>query len=60
MPRSIFLSIAIVATLYMLMTIVILGMIPWEQVRDSRTVASVFIERTFADPAIREWCQALA
>ena len=51
MPRSIFLSIAIVAVLYMLMTVVILGMIPWEQVRDSRTVASVFIERTFADPA---------
>lgn len=49
-PRSIFLSIAVVAVLYMLMTIVILGMIPWEQVRDSRTVASVFIERTFADP----------
>ncbi len=51
-PRSIFLSIAIVAVLYMLMTIVILGMIPWEQVRDSRTVASIFIERTFADPGI--------
>ena len=51
MPRSIFLSIAIVAVLYMLMTIVILGMIPWEQVRDSRTVASIFIERTFANPA---------
>jgi len=50
-PRSIFLSIAIVAVLYMLMTIVILGMIPWQQVRDSRTVASIFIERTFADPA---------
>ena len=50
-PRSIFLSIAIVAVLYSLMTIVILGMIPWEQVRDSRTVASVFIERTFAYPA---------
>ena len=50
-PRSIFLSIALVAVLYMLMTIVILGMIPWEQVRDSRTVASIFIERTFADPA---------
>ncbi|MGE0361174.1 MAG: APC family permease [Vicinamibacterales bacterium] len=49
-PRSIFLSIALVFVLYSLMTIVILGMIPWEQVRDSRTVASVFIERTFADP----------
>jgi amino acid transporter len=26
-------------------------MIPWEEVRDSRTVASIFIEQTFADPA---------
>ncbi len=50
-PRSIFLSTFLVAVLYILMTIVILGMIPWQEVRDSRTVASVFIERTFSDPA---------
>jgi amino acid transporter len=50
-PRSILLSTFIVAALYMLMTIVILGMIPWQEVRDSRTVASIFIERTFADPS---------
>ena len=50
-PRSIVLSTFLVAALYMLMTIVILGMIPWQEVRDSRTIASVFIERTFADPA---------
>jgi amino acid transporter len=50
-PRSIVLSTFLVAALYMLMTIVILGMIPWQEVRESRTVASIFIERTFADPA---------
>jgi amino acid transporter len=50
-PRSIVLSTFLVAALYMLMTIVILGMIPWQEVRESRTVASVFIERTFADPS---------
>ncbi len=50
-PRSIVLSTFLVATLYILMTIVILGMIPWPEVRDSRTVASVFISRTFSDPA---------
>jgi len=50
-PRSILLSTFIVAALYMLMTIVILGMIPWQEVRDSRTIASLFIERTFADPS---------
>jgi amino acid transporter len=50
MPRSIVLSIVVVAALYMLMTIVILGMIPWQEARDTRTIASVFIARTFADP----------
>jgi len=50
-PRSIVLSTFIVAALYMLMTIVILGMIPWQEVRESRTIASIFIERTFTDPS---------
>jgi amino acid transporter len=50
-PRSILLSTFIVAALYMLMTIVILGMIPWQEVKESRTIASLFIERTFADPS---------
>ncbi len=50
-PRSIVLSTFIVAALYMLMTIVILGMIPWQEVKESRTVASLFIERTFSDPS---------
>jgi basic amino acid/polyamine antiporter, APA family len=49
-PRSIVLSTFIVAALYMLMTIVILGMIPWQEVKESRTVASLFIERTFSNP----------
>ncbi|MEO7133655.1 MAG: amino acid permease [Vicinamibacterales bacterium] len=49
-PRSIVLSTFIVAGLYMLMTIVILGMIPWQEVKESRTVASLFIERTFSNP----------
>ncbi len=50
-PRSIVISTFLVAALYMLMTIVILGMIPWQEVRESRTVASLFIERTFDDPS---------
>ena len=48
---AIVLSTVLVAALYILMTVVIVGMIPWEEVRDSRTVASVFIARTFNDPA---------
>ncbi|MEO8681906.1 MAG: amino acid permease [Vicinamibacterales bacterium] len=50
-PRSIVLSTFLVAALYILMTVVIIGMIPWQEVRDSRTVASLFIARTFTDPA---------
>jgi amino acid transporter len=50
-PRTIVLSTSIVAALYIVMTIVILGMIPWQEVRDSRTIASLFIQRTFSDPA---------
>jgi amino acid transporter len=49
-PRSILLSIFIVAAIYMAMSIVILGMIPWEEAAATRTVASVFIERTFSNP----------
>jgi amino acid transporter len=49
-PRSIVLSILVVAVLYMLMTMVITGLIPWEEARQSTSVASVFIERTFTDP----------
>ena len=49
-PRSIVLSTFLVAVLYILMTVVILGMIPWQEVRESRTIASAFIARTFSDP----------
>jgi amino acid transporter len=51
-PRSILLSIFIVAALYMAMSTVILGMIPWQEAANIRTVASVFVERTFADPGV--------
>jgi amino acid transporter len=49
-PRSIVLAIFVVAALYILMSTVIVGMIPWEEAARSRTVASIFIERTFIDP----------
>jgi amino acid transporter len=51
-PRSIVLAIFIVAILYILMSTVIIGMIPWQEAEKSRTVASVFIARTFSDPAV--------
>ena len=49
-PRSILISIAVVAALYMLMTTAILGMMPWEEAAASRTVASNFVASTFSDP----------
>jgi len=49
-PRSIVLSTVFVATVYIVMTQVIVGMMPWQEVKASRTIASVFIERTFSDP----------
>ena len=51
LPRSIVLSIAIVVVLYVVMSTVILGMIPWREAQQTRTIASLFIGRTFTDPA---------
>ncbi len=49
-PRSIVLSIFIIAIVYMLMTVVIVGLIPWSEAQKSTSIASVFITRTFSDP----------
>jgi amino acid transporter len=49
-PRSILLSIAAVALIYIVMSSVIVGMVPWQEAVKTRTIASLFIERTFADP----------
>jgi amino acid transporter len=50
-PRSIVLAILAVVALYMLMSTVILGMVPWQEAQHTRTIASIFIERTFSNPA---------
>jgi amino acid transporter len=51
MPRAIVQSIAVVVVLYVVMSTVILGMIPWQEAQQTRTIASLFIGRTFVDPA---------
>jgi amino acid transporter len=51
MPRAIVVSILVVVALYVVMSTAILGMIPWQEARESRTIASLFIARTFANPA---------
>jgi len=50
-PRSIVLSILSVALIYIVMSSVIVGMVPWQEAIRTRTIASLFIARTFADPA---------
>ncbi len=49
-PRSILLSIAVVAAIYIAMTTVMLSAIPWEEAGRSTTLASTFIARTVSDP----------
>jgi amino acid transporter len=49
-PRAILLSILLVVAVYVVMSTVIIGMIPWQQAKESPVIASLFIERTFADP----------
>lgn len=51
LPRAIVLSIAIVVVLYVVMSTVILGMVPWRDAQQTKTIASLFIGRTFVDPA---------
>src|ERR1019366_8067354 len=46
-PRSIFISIGIIATLYLLMQIAVLGVIPWQEAKDSPFIVSLFFERIY-------------
>ena len=50
MPRAIVLSIVVVVVLYVAMSTAMLAVIPWQEARQTRTIASLFIARTFADP----------
>ena len=50
-PRSIFISIAIIAVLYLLMQIAVLGVIPWQEAKDSKFIISLFFERLYGHVA---------
>ena len=50
-PRAIVISILMVVALYIVMSTVIIGVIPWAEAQQTRTIASTFVERTFANPA---------
>jgi amino acid transporter len=51
-PRAIVMSILMVVALYIVMSTVIVGVIPWTEAQHTRAIASVFIERTISDPAM--------
>ena len=51
-PRAILLSIVIVVALYVVMSTVIIGVVPWTEAQQTRAIASVFIARTFASPSL--------
>jgi amino acid transporter len=50
-PRAIVLSIVCVVLLYVAMSTVMLGMVPWQEAERTTTIASIFIGRTFTNPA---------
>jgi len=50
-PRSIFISIAIIAVLYLLMQVALLGVIPWQEAGESKFIVSLFFERLYGHTA---------
>jgi amino acid transporter len=50
-PRSIFISIAGIAILYLLMQISVLGVIPWQEAKDAPFIVSTFFEKIYGKTA---------
>jgi amino acid transporter len=50
-PRSIFVSITIIAILYLGMQMAVLGVIPWQEAKDSPFIISLFFERILGHSA---------
>ncbi|MFO0921842.1 MAG: APC family permease [Pirellulales bacterium] len=44
-PRSILVSILVIAALYLTMNVAIMGVIPWQEAMESKHIASDFVER---------------
>ncbi len=52
-PRSIFLSVAGIAVLYLVLQTAILGVIPWQEARATPFIASALVERIYGAQAAR-------
>ena len=50
-PRSIFISILGIAALYLAMQTSILGVVPWQEAKQSKYLVSLFVERIFGPAA---------
>lgn len=50
-PRSIFISIAGITILYLLMQISVLGVIPWQEAKESTFIVSTFFEKIYGTNA---------
>jgi amino acid transporter len=46
-PRSILISVLVVAAVYLAMNIAIISVVPWREALDSKFIASVFMERLY-------------
>ena len=46
-PRAVIWSVVIVAVLYMLMNLCIIGVVPWQEAMHSENIGSLFMERLF-------------
>lgn len=52
-PKSIFISIVGITILYLLMQIAVLGVIPWQQAKDSEFIVSTFFEKIYGITAAK-------
>lgn len=50
-PRSIFISITGITILYLLMQVSVLGVIPWQEAKESKFIVSSFFERIYGHTA---------
>lgn len=50
-PRSMFISIALIAVLYLAMQTIILGVIPWQEAKESPFIVSLYFERIYGATA---------
>ena len=50
-PRSIFISIASIAVLYLAMQLSVLGVVPWREAMNSKFIVSTFVEKIYGSDA---------